>query len=268
MRRKENHMDRDLKILLIEDDTTECRNIVRAVDITEGIRLVGVTNSTDKAAESVKNGVPDAIILSLELRAAGGESYAFMKQLTDMKLEAFPYILVTANGSSPAAHAEARDMGADFIMCRQQEGYSAESVIEFLSSMKSVILGKKKISGTDTLSPEDKEEIKQRLLKRIHTEFDLVGVSPKVVGRKYLVDGILRIMEQPEPNFSRKIAAHFGKSVPSVERAMQTAITGAWKCNPAQELARHYTARINPDKGTPTVTEFIYFYAAKVKNNW
>jgi CheY-like chemotaxis protein len=261
-------MDRDLKVLLIEDDSVECRNIVKAADITDGIRLIGVTNSTEKAAQSVKAGLPDAIILSLELKAAGKTGLAFMQQLRDMNLTAFPYIVVTADSMSPATHDAARDMGADFIVCKKQDGYSSANVIEFLSSVKSVILGKMKIGGSDSLTAEDKEDINNKLLRRIHTELDLVGVSPKVVGRSYLVDAILRIMEKPEPNFSRKVAAHFGKSVPSVERAMQTAITGAWRCSDLRELEKHYTARINPEKGIPTVTEFIYFFAAKVKNNW
>ncbi|MCL2698282.1 MAG: response regulator [Oscillospiraceae bacterium] len=260
-------MDRDLKILLVEDDSAECRNIIKAVDITEGIRLIGVTNSADKAAQYVADGMPDAVILGADISKGGGKGAAFMRQLRDMNLEIFPYILVTTSSTNSIAHDMARDMGADFIMCKQQEDYSAENLIDFLSSVKSVILGKYKQS-VETLTNEDREEISNKLLKRIHTELDLIGVSPKVVGRSYLIDGILRIMQKPEPNFSRKIAAHFGKSVPSVERAMQTAITGAWKNNNSAELVKHYTARINPVKGIPTVTEFIYFYASKVKNNW
>jgi hypothetical protein len=133
--------------------------------------------------------------------------------------------------------------------------------------VKSVILSKKR-SSAEALTSEDKEDIDKRLLKRLHTELDIIGVSPKVVGRSYLISGILIIMEKPEPNFSRKIAAEHGKSVPSVERAMQTAITGAWKNGDPDILEKYYTARINPVKGIPTVTEFIYFYASKIKNNW
>ncbi|MCL2638587.1 MAG: response regulator [Oscillospiraceae bacterium] len=261
-------MDRDLKVLLIEDDATACRDIIKAADITDGIRLIGVTNSTDKAVQCVSDGLPDAIILGIELNKTSGKGLPFMQQLRDMKLEIFPYILVTTNSTDAAANDTAREMGADFIICKQQSDYKAANVMDFLGSVKSVILGKKKQSGTEVLSVEDKEDIDKKTHKRIHAELDLIGVSPKVVGRSYLVDGIQRIMEKPEPNFSRKIAAHFGKSVPSVERAMQTAITGAWKNNNPQELTKYYTARISPTKGIPTVTEFIYFYASKVKNNW
>ncbi|MDR2558175.1 MAG: response regulator [Oscillospiraceae bacterium] len=261
-------MDRDLKVLLIEDDTVECRNIIKAADIKDGIRLIGVTNSAEKATQYITDGLPDAIVLGIELSEESDKCIAFMQKLRDMNLDEFPYILVTAKNEDAATHDTARKMGADFIMTKQQENYSADNVIDFLSSVKSVILGKRRDIHAEALSPEDKADIKNKLLRRIHTELDLIGVSPKVVGRSYLVDGILRIMECPEPNFSRKIAAHFGKSVPSVERAMQTAITGAWKNNSRQEIAKYYTAHINPEKGIPTVTEFIYFYASKVKNNW
>jgi DNA-binding NarL/FixJ family response regulator len=260
-------MNRDLKLLLIEDDSTECRNILKAADKTEGIRLIGVTNSAEKALEYFEDTAPDAVIIDIELHKGSGNGIKFIQQLRKMNLAASPYILVTTNNAAAITGDTARDLGADFIMSKQQSGYSAENVIDFLSSVKSVILGKNKGSA-EAMTIEDKQDIDKKLLKKLHTELDLIGVSPKVVGRVYLIDSILLIMEKPEPNFSRKIAAKHSKSVPSVERAMQTAITGAWKCSDPHELEKHYTARINPNKGIPTVTEFIYFYASKVKNNW
>jgi len=259
-------MDRELKILLVEGDSTECMNIIKAVDKTEGIRLIGVTNSADKAIEGVISGKPDAVILDIELHKSSKNGVSFMQQLRGMNLATFPYVLLTTN-TGASANDTARDIGADFVMSKQQADYSADSLIGFLSSIKSIILGKKK-SSSDVFIAENNEDRDKRLFRRIHTELDLIGVSPKVVGRTYIVESIFIIMEKPEPNFSRKVAAKFGKSVPSVERAMQTAITGAWKNNKAEELTRHYTARISPTKGIPTVTEFIYFYAAKVKNDW
>ncbi|MDR2531985.1 MAG: response regulator [Oscillospiraceae bacterium] len=256
-------MNRELKVLLVEDDSVVCRNIIKAVDKTDSVRLIGVTNSVEKAVEYVSDGLPDAIILDIELNKGSGNGVTLMKQLRDLDLAVFPYLLVTTNSAGTETHDTARDMGADFIVCKQQEDYSAENIIDFLSSVNSVILSRKKTDASEDIKERD-----DRILKRLHTELDLIGVSPKVVGRVYLVDSILIIMEKPEPNFSRRIAAKHGKSVPSVERAMQTAITGAWKNNCAEELAKYYTARISPSKGIPTVTEFIYFYAAKVKNNW
>lgn len=49
-------------------------------------------------------------------------------------------------------------------------------------------------------------------------------------------------------------------------RAMQNSINRAWSTSDIQDLLDNYTAKIKSDKGVPTVTEFIYFYAQKIKN--
>ena len=61
------------------------------------------------------------------------------------------------------------------------------------------------------------------------------------------------------------IGETYKKSTGSVERAMQTAINKAWRVNDTEDLLKYYTARIDPRRGAPTVTEFVYYYANKVK---
>lgn len=46
---------------------------------------------------------------------------------------------------------------------------------------------------------------------------------------------------------------------------MQTAINYAWRISSIDDLMTHYTARINHQTGVPTPTEFIYYYADKIK---
>ena len=49
------------------------------------------------------------------------------------------------------------------------------------------------------------------------------------------------------------------------ERAMQNAIHRAWKKADIEDLLKHYTAKVNSEKGCPTITEFICYYANKLK---
>ena len=46
---------------------------------------------------------------------------------------------------------------------------------------------------------------------------------------------------------------------------MQNAIAKAWRTTPIDDLLKYYTAKISSDKGIPTITEFIYHYANKLK---
>ena len=46
---------------------------------------------------------------------------------------------------------------------------------------------------------------------------------------------------------------------------MQTAINYAWRVSSIDDLMAHYKARINYETGVPTPTEFIYYYAEKIR---
>ena len=46
---------------------------------------------------------------------------------------------------------------------------------------------------------------------------------------------------------------------------MQNAINRAWKTTDIDDLLRYYEARINSERGVPTSTEFIYYYANKIR---
>ena len=48
---------------------------------------------------------------------------------------------------------------------------------------------------------------------------------------------------------------------------MQNAIKRAWDTNDIDDLLKYYTAYIRPDKGFPTLMEFICYYSNKIKND-
>lgn len=56
----------------------------------------------------------------------------------------------------------------------------------------------------------------------------------------------------------------YKKSDASIERAMQNAINRAWRTSDIDDLLTYYTARIQSQKGVPTIMEFIFYYANKI----
>jgi two-component system response regulator (stage 0 sporulation protein A) len=155
-------------------------------------------------------------------------------------------------------------------MAKHQEGYSAEYVIEFLLSLKSGLHSKLRKAGiaNEMLTSESLDELSRRIQRRINAELDLVGISPKLVGREYLAYAIQVTISKPEHYICNIIAQKYKKSESSVERAMQHAINSTWNKADIEVLKEHYTAAINPKKGTPTITEFIYYYARKIKDGY
>ncbi|MCL2662810.1 MAG: response regulator [Oscillospiraceae bacterium] len=261
-------MDKPLTVLLVEDDQEECKSFVRLIDTMEDVRLIGVTNNETKALEYVKDHLPDAVILDLELHKGKGNGIAFLEALKMMHMKLPPYILVTTHNISRMTHDRVRQEGTDFIMVKSQEDYSTKNVIEFLRSLKKTIHeSRKKIlqrNGSDEESPHD---IKKRLEMRVTAEIDQIGISPKALGRNYLIDAIMHRADGQHGQVSA-IAKKYSKTEASVERAMQNAINKAWSTMHPDDLLLHYTARIHSDKAVPTVTEFICFYANKLKTEY
>ena len=225
-----------------------------------------VTNNAEKALAHTIDYLPDVIILDLELHKGGGNGIDFLAALNKKKLTRIPYILVTTNNISSVTHKQARWLGADFIIVKSQGDYSAGSVIEFLRVQKGVIQDSRKrgqeLGESDDASPAEK---KRRLETQVATEMELIGISPKAKGLQYLIDAIMLIIDGQTQGIIDIVAGKYGQNPPAVERAMQNAINRAWKTYDIEELRMYYTARIRSDKGVPTLTEFIYYYANKIK---
>jgi len=257
-----------LTVLLVEDDQEDCNKFIKIVDSREDICLVGVTSSDTKALEYVTDHKPDAVILDLELLKGKGTGVMFLEELKKAQIKSPPYILVTTHNISRMTHEMVRREGADFIMVKSKDDYCVENVIEFLLLNKDVIheVRRKNLSRDET-TKESPFESRKRQEVRIATEIDLIGISPKAVGRGYLIDAIMNRIEGQSGQLT-VIAKKYGKTEASVERAMQNAINRAWSTMQPDDLLALYTSRIHSEKGVPTVTEFVCHYTNKMKNEY
>lgn len=260
-------MNRELNIMLIEDDTSICKRFAEYVDITPDISIMAVTNNSYRALELITESLPDAIILDLELNQGKGNGLLFLQELNKLSIPFKPFILITTNNSSTITYDYARQLGADFIMSKHQEDYSEKSAIDFLKMMKDIIQNNIRSSHPDYTDEEAPNQREKRLTRLISIELDRIGISPKAVGYKYLTNAILLVIDGHTSNLCTTIGKKFSKTDASVERAMQNAINSAWRSNDIDELLKNYTARINSERGVPTLTEFVYYYANKIKND-
>lgn len=255
-----------LTVLLVEDDSETCRSFTEYADAMEDITFVSITDDATKALRDIQDYLPLAIILDLELHHGSGTGLDILNGLQDLNLDFHPYILITTNNSSRVTHEYARKLGADFIMSKHQNGYSERTALDFLRMMKSAILHKSSTGAFRTPEPPALRD--KRIIRRISSELNLVGISPKVIGYQYLIDAIHMVINEPTQNLCSLIGKKYNKTETSVERAMQNAINKAWSQTDIEELLQHYTAKIHSEKGTPTTTEFVYYYANKIKNEY
>ena len=258
-------MDKKLSILLVEDEEDACNAFTEIIDELDDVSLVGVTNNSSDALKFIKDYLPDAVILDLELHRGRGNGFIVLQGLRQMSLDINPYVLITTNNSSALTYESARQLGADFIMSKHQADYSAKGALDFLRMLKPVIHSRIRAVSPEHSTTEPPEIKQKRILTRIRAELNNVGISPKAVGYTYLVDAIEHVVKQPVQNLCTILSKKYGKTESSVERAMQNAIQKAWRTSDIEDLLKYYTARFSSDKGVPTLTEFIYYYANKIK---
>jgi len=257
-----------LKLLLVEDDPVECAQYVSYVTPLDDVRLIGVTNNAYSALELVRDNIPDVIILDIELHKGSGNGVTFLASLREKHPNLTPYTLVTTNNVSQITHHQVRELGADFVMLKTQEDYSAKVVIDYIRALRVTLHKIQKQKRERGELPEiPPEERAKRLRLRISAEVDKIGLSPKMRGRTYLVEAIMMKIDDQQ-NIIKTIAKKNEKTDASVERAMQNAINKAWSIMNTEDLENLYTARINPEKGVPTLSEFIWHYTNKLKTEY
>ena len=256
-----------VSILLVEDDTRTCRELEDCLDGESELELLGITSSSIEAFQMVCDMLPDVIILDLELHEGGGSGLSLPKALQNAPVDVHPYVIVTTSNSSAITYELARKLGADYIFSKHQDGYSPRSLVDFLRMLGSVMPKARTHSGELSGTQESHAQQQKRMVRRICAELDAIGINPKVVGYGYLVEAIqFAITDRNVSNLCDRIGLAHGKTASSVERGMQNAITRAWRSSPIDELLLHYTAKISQERGSPTLTEFIYYYANKIKN--
>jgi DNA-binding NarL/FixJ family response regulator len=256
-----------MKILLIEDDKTECDIYEKIASKKEDIKLVAITNSSSNAIKYVNKYKPDGIILDLELNNGEGSGFEFIENLKEQNLNKYPKIVVTTNICSDAVYNFLHKNQIDFIFYKNQSTYSHENVLKTLLLLNSY----EKPTKMADFSNDDTEKNEEKLSNLINEELDLIGVASHLKGRKYLYDAIYFVIENSESNENVSVmqflVGKYKRSSSTISRAMQNAILHAWRISSLEDLSTLYTARVNYETGVPTPTEFIYYYSDKVKKS-
>lgn len=121
-----------MNILIIEDDEQACLELQACVDKTESLKICACSNNATEALQLTQEFLPEVVILDLELNlnGAGGNGLEYLAALQKIQFRHRPCIVVTTNNTSQIILSTARKYGADIILTKYQEGYSAEYVIK------------------------------------------------------------------------------------------------------------------------------------------
>jgi DNA-binding NarL/FixJ family response regulator len=261
-----------MKIVLIEDDVTACREFVECANRRRDIVFVGMTGRSDEGLKCVKTKLPEAVILDLELSWGQGSGFEFLDEFQKLEFGIRPIIVITTQNHSLDIQRQIHaDYGVDFIFCKFQESYSADLVINHLIRFRSFLNKRSNGINPRLQTLETPEEFQNRIKQRISAELNTFGISVKYKGREIAQEAIYLLInkrkEDSETVF-QELAKMRGTNYNNIVRPLQTAINDAWRNHDDIELLmKVYTAPVRKDLGVPSPTEFIHFYADKIRTD-
>lgn len=254
-----------MKILIIEDDVNACNDFINCIKSREDINLIGITDSDIEALNYVRIRHPEGIVLDIELNnsvSGNTDSLEFLTELKKMNLNYNPIIIVTTHINSESTYNLLHRNGVDIILYKNHPKYSCNHVLNKLIALRNIA----PLNSVASLQ-ENIEETENKISKLIYHELDLIGITPKLVGRKYAHDAILYLIQNSENNINviQYLTKIYKKSGNTITNGIQNAIIHAWRRSSIEDLSMHYTAKINYETGVPTPMEFIYYYVDKIK---
>lgn len=261
--------NKPMTILLIEDDKIECEKFMSYEEVNNTIKIIGITNSSDKGLEIFKTYLPEAVIVDIELHNGQGSGLEFIENIKKNVAEFRPIIVVTTNASSTILYNKLHDDGVDLVFYKKQTDYSPKLVVSTLLSLRKTLYKyntneNNLENNIETVATKD-----AKISNKIDIELNLIGVSSHLKGRKYLHEAIMYIIKEQENGEDETVfnylANKYKRTASSISRVMQTAINYAWKTSSPEDLEIHYGTIVNYHTGVPSPTEFIYYYAEKIK---
>lgn len=272
--------DVSLKLLILEDEVIDSKNFIEALKDRTDFILVGLTDSDTEALECVKSHQPDCIILDLELnKSESGNitSFNFLEKIRKLFFDYDPLIIVTTQIESKRIYNYIHSLGVDMILSKNHANYSSTYVLNMFNTLKDEYLQNSRKHPNATLLEnfnndiENTKDENERTLNIIKHELDLIGIKKDSSGGKYIINAIYDLIEYRKKHSNNYINIFMMLShslnIPytTITGGVQYAINRAWNRSDPLELTEHYTARFDIKKGSPTPTEFVYYYVEKIE---
>lgn len=254
-----------MKILIIEDDISDCNNFIDCIKGRKDVELVAITDSDIDGLKYVKTRQPEGIVLDLELnnsKSGNTDSFGFLSNLKKLKLNNEPIVIVTTHVNSKRTYDILHRMGVDLILYKDHPKYSCNHVLnQFINLRREPEMAIE--SSIEELFADNEKKISNL----INNELELIGVTSKLKGREYIHDAILYLIENENSDLSviQYLTKVHKKSATTITNGIQNAIIHAWRVSAPDDLLENYTAIINHETGVPTPMELIYYYRDKIK---
>ena len=262
--------ERRYKVLIVEDEPRYSEPLKSCFNQSVDFVTMAVTDSEAEALTLVKSGLPDAMVVDLQLYNGEGDGMLLLHHIYDLKqiLPLRPYIVVLTSVVSERIKERLSSGLADFSFSKRTKNYTPELILRHLRAMSSEF----DCNRTNRLRPLPSILDKEALIyERVEREICHYYVKHGNQAKDFLVDAICMTIALPEyekPVFQHifaEIAKKHGKSHRNVYTRIHLLLQQAFAKTDANDLAKVYTPYLDVSRAAPTPREFIAYTANKIR---
>ena len=239
-------------------DNTEFKDeLVKHLNNSEEITLMGSTNDGEKAINEILVLCPDVLIFDIVLPNQDG--FSIIETLKQKMGDKCPKLIVASALVHEGFISKALSLGASFYI---NKPCSCDTVVKRVKDVVSIMT-----STTKTTQDRNASRI---IDEKISNIFITVGIPAHIKGYQFLREAIKMAIETPDiiNSITKKlypaIAEKFETSASKVERAIRHAIEVAWNRGKIENINSIFGLKVYTSNEKPTNGEFIALVADKM----
>ncbi len=251
-------MDASVKVLIV-DESTEERRILRERLQSEGFATVAEASNGESALQSILTNTYDVVILDIWLSQLDGIS-VIRRVKEKISQKSCPLFILVSSSTNSKLLMEANHAGADICLIKP---YGLDNMMEHIRSLTEIRQKETPITESFQAVPD----METQVTKIIHQ----IGVPAHIKGYQYLRSAILMtVMDNEIINSVTKVlypsvARKYDTTTSRVERAIRHAIEVAWDRGDLETLNSFFGYTVQNSRGKPTNSEFIAMIADNLR---
>jgi len=257
------------KVLIVEDEAKYSGALQVSIAKSENFSVLAVTDSEEKAYKYIQTGLPDVVIVDLELSEGDGVSLLKRIRDTERQLDVKPYLLVITSYGNNRVMEKVKDELADFVLRKHNLSFSPKTVLDHLDMMSNLFDCNRNPEIAQIDSSLEKEEL---IRARINRELDRYYISHGSSAKDYLAEAIYEILRHSKSNQIKigkiftVVGIKFGKEPQAVDKAIRRLLHNAFLKTDPEDIEKVYAPYIDIERGVPTNKEFILYVANKIRD--
>ncbi|WP_205665612.1 sporulation transcription factor Spo0A [Anoxybacter fermentans] len=253
-------MEKDITIVLVDDNKEFCELVREYLDQQENMQVVGVAYNGVEGLKLIEEHQPDVVILDIIMPHLDGigvlEELNRKNMIQNQKI-----IMLTAFGHEEVTQRVV-ELGANYYIMKP---FDLEKLVERIDQLMNPVKITTNFSGAAiTLK---KKDVSVRITEIMHQ----IGVPAHIKGYLYLREAIEMVIHEIEllgaitKELYPMVAKKFNTTPSRVERAIRHAIEVSWERGNMKAINNIFGHTVTTESGKPTNSQFIAKIADKLR---